>query len=103
VIALLDVTEDPVDIYRAFIPGRGTLSLKLIPTDDVDLEVWGPATQTIYGNRGLIARSEKAGSAVDSLVIENTRRAGVYVYAVAYLPSNGPLDARYRLNFKTRR
>lgn len=103
VIALLDITEDPVDVYRAYIPGKGTLSLKLIPTDDVDLQVYAPGVKTVYGNKGLVATSEKAGTAVDSLVIENERRGGVYVYVVAYLPAKGPLDASYRLNFKTRR
>jgi hypothetical protein len=103
VIALLDITEDPLDVYRAYIPGKGTLSLKLTPTDDVDLQVYAPGVKTVYGTKGLVATSEKAGTAVDSLVIENQRRGGVYVYVVAYLPVNGPLDAGYRLNFKTRR
>ena len=100
-IALLDLTEDPVDVYRAYVPGKGTLKLRLVPNADVDLQVFGPGTKTVYGRKGLVATSANDGTATETLVIQNPARRGVYVYVTAYLPKGGPLDAGYTLSFKT--
>ena len=110
--ALLDVTEDPVDVYRAWIPGRGgQMTITLTPKgENVDLEVFRVTAKTVYYKnrrralRGpLIASSYRAGARVDRVSLQNPGRRGEYVYVAAYLPAGGPLDAEYALRVTTRR
>ena len=48
VTARLDIGEDPRDVYRVWIPGRGSASIALQPSGgDVDLAAWGPRTTSV--------------------------------------------------------
>jgi hypothetical protein len=101
--AMLDLTEDPTDVYRAYIPGRRLLTIRLAPTDDVDLDAYRSSARTVYGTRGRIAYSVKPGTRTEVLRIRNTGAKGIYIYVDAYLPRNGPLDAAYTLTLRTTR
>ena len=101
--ATLDLTEDPADVYRAYIPGNRLLTIRLAPNADVDLDAYRSSARTVYGTRGRIAFSAKPGTRVEVLRIRNTGRKGLYIYVDAFLPKGGPLDAAYTLTLKTTR
>ena len=102
--AALDITEDPTDVYRAWVPARRTLRVRLAPNRDVDLEIFRTTARTIYyanpaqaRRNGLVAGSYGRGNAAESVAFRNTSRAGTFVYVAAFIPDNGPLDASYTL------
>jgi hypothetical protein len=100
--ALLDWTEDPVDVYRAWIPAHRALRITLAPIGDVHLDVYAASARTVYGNRGLIASSLRAGNRTELLVVRNGRDTGRFVYVVAYVPERPEtLDATYTLAVRT--
>jgi hypothetical protein len=104
--ARLDVTEDPEDVYRFWIPARKSVTATLHGDANVDLEVWRPGTKTVGEGgaslkRDLAGRSEKTGTATDSVTVKNTGAAGAYYYADVY-PGKRVGDAAYTLAVKTR-
>ena len=109
--AALDLGEDPVDVYRAWVPGRGTLTVTVEPGGrNVDLEIFRRTAKTVYYKsrrqalRGpLVDGSYQTGGRTETLTVENDGRRGEFVYVAAYLPEDGPLDAVYRLVATTRR
>jgi subtilisin family serine protease len=105
--ARLDTTEDPEDVYRAWIPAHKGLRIRVVPNRNVALEVWDDATTTVYlrgaaRRRHLIASSDKAGNRPEQVLLTNPGR-GQFVYVDIFLPENGPLDASYKLNVATTR
>ncbi|MFN2471233.1 MAG: S8 family serine peptidase [Gaiellaceae bacterium] len=109
--ALVDVTEDPIDVYRAWVPGRSKVTIRLNPEGgDVDLEVFRRTAKTVHYQsrkralRGpLIDYSDRAKGRTEQIGLTNDGRAGEFVYIVAYLPEDGPLDGSYALTISTRR
>ena len=109
--ATLDFTEDPVDVYRVWVPGRRSVALRLTTNADVDLELFQPSAKTVYYTnhrkalRGpLIGGSYRSGRSTETFVISNDSRNGVYVFACAFKPRNATLlDATYRLSATVRR
>ena len=105
VTATLDWTEDPVDVYRVWVPGRRSVSFRLTTDADVDFEVFRPSAKTVhYTNhrralRGpLIGGSYRAGRSTETFTVSNDSRGGVYVFACAFKPRSGSfLDATYTL------
>jgi Subtilase family len=103
--ATLDWTEDPVDVYRVWVPGRRSVSLRLTTDADVDLELFRPSAKTVYYTnhrralRGpLIGGSYRSGRSTETFVVSNGGRGGVYVFACAFKARNGSfLDATYTL------
>ena len=105
--AFLDLTEDPVDVYRVWLPAKRSLVLALNPSSDVDLEVFRTNARTVYyTNRGAALRgtlfggSYRSGAAAERYTVRNRGRAGSFVYVVAYKSmqdSTGSLDASYTL------
>ena len=109
-VASLDYTEDPVDVYRVFAPAKRRVYFTVTPDSDVDLELFRPNAQTtFYRNRRaalrgpLIGGSYKNGRAVERFSVVNSGRRGVYVYACIYKPRTLDLAAVYRLNIVTRK
>jgi hypothetical protein len=100
--ALLDFTEDPVDVYRAWIPPGRSIWATLRPNADVDLKVYQPWANTVYRLRGLIDASDRPGTRTEVVGVQNSGRRGVFVYVVAYL-APGVGDAYYRLGVRTTR
>jgi hypothetical protein len=101
--ARLDVTEDPEDVYRVYVPPRRTVRVVVTPTADVDIDLWKPTATTVFlrgaaRTRALFAHSAKRGRSVERVSVRNNGSAGFYAYLDAYLPRNGPLDAQYRVS-----
>lgn len=108
--ARLDYTEDPVDVYRVFAPGKRVVRFRVTTNADVDLELFRPNARTVYyQNRraalrgALIGGSYKRGPAAETFSVQNSGRRGVYIYAVVYKTRTGILDASYSLSISTRR
>jgi hypothetical protein len=104
--ARVDVTEDPEDVYRVWVPARKTVTVTLRGDANVDLEMWRPATRTIGENgaarkRDLAGSSQQKGTAADAVVIHNKAPQGSYYYADVFL-GRGAGDAGYSLGVTTR-
>jgi hypothetical protein len=105
VVASVDWTEDPVDVYRVWVPPRRSVAFRLAPNADVNLELFGPNAKTVhYRNRraalrgSLIGGSYRSGRSVERFVVSNGGRRGAYVFACAYKTKTGDfLDAAYQL------
>jgi hypothetical protein len=102
----LDLTEDPGDVHRAWLPGRSSLVATLRGSQNVDLEVWGPKTATVF-ERGAALRRDRLGSSskqdtsADAVRVVNRSRTGKVVYVDAFL-AKGVGDAAYALTVQTR-
>ena len=104
--ASLDVTEDPEDVYRVFVPAGRSVRITATPDTDVDVDVWKASASSVFLRgtaraRNLLATSGKDGKAPERVSVRNRTRAGFYVYLDVYLPRNGSLDARYTLTVST--
>lgn len=104
----LDRTEDPVDVYRVFVPARQTVRFRLVPSSNVDLELFRPsAGSCYYRNRRqalggtLIGGSYAPGRAADAFLVENRREGGRYVFACVYKPRDVEQRASYTLSMTT--
>jgi hypothetical protein len=102
-IARLDVTEDPEDVYRAFVPHRGRLIVRLKPNANVNLAVWGPKTKSVFERgkalkRDLIAVSSKKGTKAELIALKNSGPS-TFVYIDAYL-GRGVGGAQYSLSIR---
>lgn len=106
--ARLDITEDPEDVYRVWVPGKRKVTIQVAPTDNVDIEAWRPNTPSVLvkdpqRKQYLIAGSYGAGKTVERLVISNSGRAGSFIYLDVFLPKNGPGSASYSASIRTTR
>jgi subtilisin family serine protease len=107
VAARVDVTEDPVDVYRVWVPARKTANVKLLGTDDVDLAVWKQSTTSVdetgsAERRDLIGSSSASGTAPDTFAVRNARRRGEFVYVEVRLGAE-IAAASYTLSLSTSR
>jgi hypothetical protein len=91
--ARLDVTEDPEDVYRVFVPAHKRVRVTMKPTQNAQLEIWGPSTRTV-GERGparkrdLMGASTRASTATESVVVANKTARSRIVYADVFLAPN---------------
>ena len=104
--ARLDVTEDPEDVYRVFVPAGRSVRITATPDTDVDVDVWKTSASTVFlrgtaRTRNLLATSGKDGRAAERVSVRNRTKTGFYAYLDVYLPREGPLDARYSLTVST--
>ena len=88
--ARLDVTEDPEDVYRVWVPAHWHISAGTHSTSNVNLALWGPKTRTVYERgsalrRDLVAYSERTGSRPDAVTGRNSARRGAFYYLDAFL------------------
>ena len=102
-VARLDATDDPDDVYRVFIPHKGRLVLRLTPNANVNLAVWGPKTRTVFEQgralkRDLRAASARKGARTELIRLKNSG-ATVTVYVDAYL-GRGVGGAQYSLSIR---
>jgi hypothetical protein len=102
-IARLDLTEDPEDVYRAFVPHKGRLILRLKPNANVNLAVWGPKTRSVFERgkalkRDLLAVSSKKGAKAEVIALKNSGPSKT-VYIDAYL-GRGVGRAQYSLTIR---
>jgi Subtilase family len=87
--AELEQREDPEDVYRAYLPSRGRLVVTARPTANVDLEIWGRRTTTVFergaaAKRDLIGASTHAGRRFERVTLTG-RGSGQYVYVDVFL------------------
>jgi hypothetical protein len=106
--ARLDRSEDPVDVYRVYVPGRRVARLRVVATSNVDLEVFRPSTGSCYyQNRrralraALIGGSYQPARGAETFALENKRASGRYVYACVYKPRDAEQRASYALSIRT--
>jgi subtilisin family serine protease len=102
-IGRLDVTEDPEDVYRAFVPHKGRLIVRLKPNANVNLAVWGPKTKTVFERgkalkRDLRAVSSKKGTKAELIALKNSGPS-TFVYIDAYL-GRGVGGAQYAISIR---
>jgi hypothetical protein len=106
--ARLDVTEDPEDIYRVWVPVRRRVLIRVAPSDDVDVELWNASTPSVLitgaaRRRHLVDGSGKDGRAVETVAVRNRGKRGMYVFLDVYLPEHGASSAEYRATITTTR
>ena len=97
--ARLDTVEDPADVYRIVVAPGATARVTVRPqVGDVDLQVFGPSATSVFRRTGLIATSQRNGTAPDAVTIRNTSPRPATYSAAAYVDDgNRSLDAAYRL------
>jgi hypothetical protein len=88
--AQLDVTEDPEDVYRIWVPAHNRISASTHSAANVNVALWGPKTRSVFerGNalkRDLLAYSQRSGSRPDAVSGRNTTRTGAFYYVDAFL------------------
>ncbi len=106
--ARLDLAEDPEDIYRAWIPARRSLLVRVRGDRDVDLQLWRAETTTVQTRSSAIRRkdllreSARPGSGNETVRFANRGRRGVWVYVDVFLRANGrATEANYTLDLQT--
>jgi hypothetical protein len=98
--------EDREDVYRAYLPAKGRLVVTVKTNANVNLEVWGPRTRTVFergaaAKRDLLGSSAHAGARRERVVVRG-RRTGQYVYLDVFLAKR-VREAGYRLSVATAR
>jgi hypothetical protein len=104
--AHLESGDDPEDVYRAYLPAHGRLIVTVRPTANVNLEVWGPQTRTVFergaaARRDLLGMSGHRGKRAERVILHGGG-AGQYVYVDAFL-GKGVRDASYTLSVASAR
>jgi serine protease len=104
--AHLEQGDDPEDVYRAYLPAHGRLIVTVRPTANVNLEVWGPKTTTVFergaaARRDLLGVSAKRGTRAERVILRGGG-AGRYVYVDTFL-GKGVRDANYTLSVASAR
>ncbi len=105
--ARLDVTEDPADVYRVWIPAHRTVKVKVAGDDDVDISAWKSTAASIAETgaarqRDLLGTSAQEGIAPEVVSVANTGRRGEYVYVSVELGA-AAAAASYTLGVTTLR
>ena len=98
--ARLDVTEDPEDVYRVWVPAHRRVLVKVVPTGDADVELWNASTPSVLitgaaRRRHLIDGSGHDGRATERVSARNRTGRGAYVFLDVYLPENRATAAGY--------
>jgi subtilisin family serine protease len=88
--ATLDVTEDPEDVYRVWVPARFHISARTVSSANVNLALWGPKTTSVYERgkalrRDLLGYSERSGSKADRVTTQNKTGGGAYYFVDVFL------------------
>jgi hypothetical protein len=107
-VARLDVTEDPEDVYRVWVPARRRVVIRVVPTGDVDVELWNASTPSVLvtgaaRRRHLLAGSGRDGDTSETVAYRNVAKRGAYVFLDVYLPERGASSADYRVTITTAR
>jgi hypothetical protein len=99
--AQLERREDPEDVYRVYLPAKGKVTITVRPNANVDLELWGKKTTTVFergaaAKRDLLGFSAHAGARFERVTLKG-RGTGQFVYVDVFLPKNG-VQASYKLS-----
>lgn len=104
--ARLDRAEDPVDVYRVWVPARSTVVVTLTPSADVNLELWQPSTVSVLERgqerlRDRLGRSAHPDVEPETVSMTNRGTRGQLLYVDAFL--GRATRASYTLTVTTRR
>jgi hypothetical protein len=99
--ASLERREDPEDVYRVFLPAKGKVVVTVHTNANVDLELWGKSTKTVFergaaARRDLLGASAHAGARFERVTLKG-RGSSQFVYADVFLPKKG-MQASYKLS-----
>jgi hypothetical protein len=102
----MDVTEDPEDVYRIWVPARRRVVVSVRGDANVNLELWRATTRSVYEKgsarrRDLFSGSYRTGTKLDSVTVRNRSRRGELVYANVF-PGPRVGNADYSLTVATR-
>jgi hypothetical protein len=100
IAAHLERREDPEDVYRVYLPPKGRLIVTVRPNANLNLEIWGRRTRTVFetgrvAKRDLLGVSAHAGSRFERVRLRG-RGVGQYVY-VDVFPARRVASATYSL------
>jgi hypothetical protein len=106
--ARLDITEDPEDVYRVWVPAHRRVVITVVPDADADVELWNATTPSVLVSgaarrRHLIDGSGNDGRAAEHVAARNRGKRGAYVFLDVYLPEHGASSAEYRVSITTTR
>ena len=85
--ATLDVTEDPRDVYRVWVPGGHAVTVAARGTSGVRVRVWMPTTRTVTES-GSASRRDLAASGTSPVTVVNKSKRGAHYYADVRLVSS---------------
>jgi subtilisin family serine protease len=97
--ATLDVTEDPVDLYRVWVPAGHSVTVTARSDPGVRVRVWGPKTRSI-SETGAAAKRDLAALKTTRAGVTNASRRGGYYYADVRL-ARGVGNETYDLSVTT--
>ena len=97
----LERQEDPEDVYRIYLPAKGRTVVTVRPSANVNLELWGRRTTTVFeqgaaARRDLLGVSAHPGKRFERVTLRG-RGTPQYVYADVFLPRTG-VQASYTLS-----
>ena len=86
----LDGSEDPDDVYRVYVPAGRAVVVYVSGDRDVDLDLWGIHTSSVFEKgkvlkRDLLAFSERAGKKAELVRYVNRNPGGITLYADVFL------------------
>jgi hypothetical protein len=96
--AIIDVFEDPADVYRIRLRARSRarISANPVKNDDVDLRVYSRKAKSLSAKP--LKRSARRGKRTERIVLRNrSRRARVYYVSISVQRNVPDLDATYVL------
>jgi subtilisin family serine protease len=97
--ATLDVTEDPDDLYRLWVPAGRQVTVTARKAPGIRVRVWGPKTRTITETGAAEKRDLAAASTAHVTVLNSSKRGGYY-YADVRL-ARGVGNGTYDLSVTT--
>jgi hypothetical protein len=97
--ATLEVTEDPADVYRFWVPRHGSATIAAHGTQALVVDVWRSGTRSIT-ERASAAKRDLAATGTGRTRIVNSLGRGGYFYAEVHLAPK-VAQAAYTLNVKT--
>jgi hypothetical protein len=106
--ARLDLTEDPEDVYRIWVPAHRRIAVRVTVSADADVELWNATTPTVLitgaaRRKHLLDGSGYDGNHPENVGFRNRTRRGTYVFLDVYLPEQGASSAQYRAAITTTR
>jgi hypothetical protein len=106
--ARLDLSEDPEDVYRVWVPARSKVRAVVTPNGDVNADLWRGNTTTVLARgaerrKQLLDASARPGNAAETVEAVNRSARGTWVYLDVFVPERGPLDATYAVRVTTAR
>jgi hypothetical protein len=107
-VARLDVTEDPEDVYRVWVPAHARIAASTRSSANVNLGLWGPRTRSVFERgsavrRDLLGYSQRSGSRPDAVSGRNPTGRGAFYYVDTFLGKRvGAADYSLRVSVARR-